>query len=766
LPHVPADSEATAALHRLLGDLALREALRRAHLPARVTTILQDEEFADQTLLTVLLRSHEVEVLLGRMPNVGARSRSAFWNAVVSAVARRGHDTRLSEQELVQLAEALSLDVDRLRHQPQGLLATAGFEDWTTPSGPVSEETLIDLAERALAELGERKRDVVRRRFAVESTDRETLEQVGLDYGVTRERVRQIEKRALAELRRLLPSDALVPLLGRWASVGWRRLAGDAVALPVQGLAARTNALHGNVLLLFELAGMTVEGWLDSVARRYAHGWLAPRLVASTVEATASALSNHPALVRLPRAIASMGESDEVAAALVLILNLYVDGGYVFASRPSPRRRRAATAHALLVRSRAPIQILDLQRAYVAATPGDPCSPRDLLIVMEDARHLFLETADGDWCALGAGGAPPAWPLDEEVEAVFEDDTSDGADASAVICATPETEPTVAGALRDELTRGGPQSIGQLAAKASSILPVGRSVNSIGPTLLGRPEIFVRLLPGVYALPHQIPAPADLVRSSPAYILNEVQARLFTYGRRAEEPWGAFPLWRPEVEMRLCQWARHHAPTEIYSSLLAVAEPDAWPTDLAICAEWRDEKRKRARYDLVASVREDFVNERPPLDRILAALIDVCERGRTSWTRLNRVLGRRIDTHAACGLLAALTALNVIAPPISDDPCPWQLAHRLTGNSSPWRRRLSEELHTWGALSWASPIGREAAEAIRAGADRLPEWVDTRLFTSAYAPVAEQAPLLVEELAADLVREKRIAEFLDWLDAS
>jgi RNA polymerase sigma factor (sigma-70 family) len=52
----------------------------------------------------------------------------------------------------------------------------------------------------ALEELNERTRHVLEARFGLNDREPATLEQVGAEIGVTRERVRQIETRALREL--------------------------------------------------------------------------------------------------------------------------------------------------------------------------------------------------------------------------------------------------------------------------------------------------------------------------------------------------------------------------------------------------------------------------------------------------------------------------------------------------------------------------------------------------------------------------------------
>ena len=49
-------------------------------------------------------------------------------------------------------------------------------------------------------------RHVLSRRFGLDGETPQTLEEVGSDLGITRERVRQLESRALRELRTVAPS--------------------------------------------------------------------------------------------------------------------------------------------------------------------------------------------------------------------------------------------------------------------------------------------------------------------------------------------------------------------------------------------------------------------------------------------------------------------------------------------------------------------------------------------------------------------------------
>jgi RNA polymerase primary sigma factor len=62
---------------------------------------------------------------------------------------------------------------------------------------------------RALDQLNPRMRHVVERRFGLDGQPPQTLEEVGIGLGITRERVRQLESRALRQLRAVAPELAL-----------------------------------------------------------------------------------------------------------------------------------------------------------------------------------------------------------------------------------------------------------------------------------------------------------------------------------------------------------------------------------------------------------------------------------------------------------------------------------------------------------------------------------------------------------------------------
>jgi len=64
---------------------------------------------------------------------------------------------------------------------------------------------------QVFATLSDRERDILTLRFGLENDSPKTLEQIGQKYGLTRERIRQIESQGIKKLRtKLARKDTLV----------------------------------------------------------------------------------------------------------------------------------------------------------------------------------------------------------------------------------------------------------------------------------------------------------------------------------------------------------------------------------------------------------------------------------------------------------------------------------------------------------------------------------------------------------------------------
>ena len=69
------------------------------------------------------------------------------------------------------------------------------------PGDAASRELLREQIRNVLTALNEREREVLEMRFGLNDGKDHTLEEVGKSFGVTRERIRQIEAKALRKLR-------------------------------------------------------------------------------------------------------------------------------------------------------------------------------------------------------------------------------------------------------------------------------------------------------------------------------------------------------------------------------------------------------------------------------------------------------------------------------------------------------------------------------------------------------------------------------------
>ena len=112
-------------------------------------------------------------------------------------------------------------DIKRISMDPMSLESPVGNEDSTEygdfipdesaqePVDAASKELLREQIRNVLGFLSEREREVLEMRFGLNDGKDHTLEEVGRSFGVTRERIRQIEAKALRKLRHPSRSKAL-----------------------------------------------------------------------------------------------------------------------------------------------------------------------------------------------------------------------------------------------------------------------------------------------------------------------------------------------------------------------------------------------------------------------------------------------------------------------------------------------------------------------------------------------------------------------------
>ena len=119
-----------------------------------------------------------------------------------------------------ELAEEMKIPVSRITHlksvskKPASLDSPINDEDGTnlgdlvpdekstSPLEKLQSKSLVGDVDKVLSTLEPREADIIRLRFGLEGRDPKTLEEVGEQIGITRERVRQLQEQAIRQLRK------------------------------------------------------------------------------------------------------------------------------------------------------------------------------------------------------------------------------------------------------------------------------------------------------------------------------------------------------------------------------------------------------------------------------------------------------------------------------------------------------------------------------------------------------------------------------------
>jgi RNA polymerase primary sigma factor len=136
------------------------------------------------------------------------------------------------EPSCEELAERMELTVNKVRRvmriaqEPISLETPVGEEDDShlgdfivdqasaSPSDQAINSNLHEQTAQVLKSLSPREEKIIRLRFGLEDGSEHTLEEVGQNFAVTRERIRQIEAKALRKLRHPTRSYRLKTFLG------------------------------------------------------------------------------------------------------------------------------------------------------------------------------------------------------------------------------------------------------------------------------------------------------------------------------------------------------------------------------------------------------------------------------------------------------------------------------------------------------------------------------------------------------------------------
>ena len=193
------------------GSLGLMEAAKRFDPERNVKFISYAVWWVRQAIFHALSEQHRIfrlpQKLSGQVSKVGsAKSTLTAELDRAPTTAELALKTDLSEHEV---ENALKVTGDDLS------LSMAVGDDGTLELGDVLEQDSVPSVERELmkssfeeqirrivSELDEKERQVISMRFGLDGDDPKTLQEIGEEMGLSRERIRQIESKAKEKLRR------------------------------------------------------------------------------------------------------------------------------------------------------------------------------------------------------------------------------------------------------------------------------------------------------------------------------------------------------------------------------------------------------------------------------------------------------------------------------------------------------------------------------------------------------------------------------------
>jgi RNA polymerase nonessential primary-like sigma factor len=157
-----------------------------------------------------------------RLPIHVVKELNVYLRAARELTQKLDHEP--SAEEIAEMLDRPIADVKRMLGLNERVISM------DTPVGPDSDNSMVDLIADAqvcdpsqllqdidikdniaiwLDELSDKQREVVSRRFGLRGYESSTLEEVGREIGLTRERVRQIQVEALKRLRNIMETQGL-----------------------------------------------------------------------------------------------------------------------------------------------------------------------------------------------------------------------------------------------------------------------------------------------------------------------------------------------------------------------------------------------------------------------------------------------------------------------------------------------------------------------------------------------------------------------------
>lgn len=243
--------------------------------PTRLTNLLKVDQVEQRKSFADFLKTYnETASRIRSLPGCGRKSIEQLDEIVTKIIeARLSHCGMRSEIALDIRRLLLGEFVSQASLTSITELGSIKPEDIkASESASIEELTVTEIIEGCISTLNDRQQDILQRRYGINRGQTETLEQVASDYDVTRERIRQIEKKAKQKLETKRTKKVLIGALEQEGSL--EKLFKNRKIVSDEQISAVSKLLTAQELLAVDLAYGDMRSFLDAESVRTEAGWI------------------------------------------------------------------------------------------------------------------------------------------------------------------------------------------------------------------------------------------------------------------------------------------------------------------------------------------------------------------------------------------------------------------------------------------------------------------------------------------------------------
>ena len=243
--------------------------------PTRLANLLKIDQLEHQKSFVEFLKTYdETASRIRSLPGCGRKSIGQLDEIVSKLIDARlsicgaGGDIapdlrRLLRGEFVSRTSLASI-VELGNIKPEDIKASE--------MATIEELTVAAIIAASFSSLDERQRDILKRRYGIDRDETETLEQVATSYDVTRERIRQIEKKAKQKFETKRTKKILVAALEKEGTL--ETLFKNRTVVSDEQIGAVSKLLTAEERLAVDLAYGDLRAFLDAESVRTEAGWV------------------------------------------------------------------------------------------------------------------------------------------------------------------------------------------------------------------------------------------------------------------------------------------------------------------------------------------------------------------------------------------------------------------------------------------------------------------------------------------------------------